>query len=483
MKYEQNNQLINYSIRKVSILCSILILLLVFFVQVAWQMGLQNLSSFGKNFIPMADETAFVFVLLSIASILLNSFAGNKLVRRIILLINTFSIFVSFLTLIDVYTHYTYNLSDFIFRETSEIKGVITGKMSGLTAFCFICCSISQLFILKNHKQISVYFSVFVLCFAYIMLVGYAYGVPFFYNKGFIPIAWPSSLCFFLFASSLLFAAGKETAPLSFFIGNSTRALMMRNLMPILFITISINNFIDIYFLNTLSNSVTFAKSIVDIGKLIVVGLIISIVSKKIGTRIDTIIEELTLYKNKASQLSQAVEHSPISIIIADLAGNILFANNKFVEVSGYTKEEVIGKNPRVLKSGYTSEAEYKNLWETITAGKNWKGEFKNKKKNGTYYWESASIYPIKNDQNEILQFLAIKEDISEHKKITAKLKNIAWQQSHEIRGPLTSIMGIIRVINLCNTIEEKIALLGSLDEAAHKLDKAIRSIVNETQH
>ncbi|MDP1843441.1 MAG: PAS domain S-box protein, partial [Sediminibacterium sp.] len=183
---------------------------------------------------------------------------------------------------------------------------------------------------------------------------------------------------------------------------------------------------------------------LIDIVKMTALGLFISIVSKRVGNNIDEIIGELTLYKSKVNQLSQAVENSPVTIVIADLAGNILYANNKFVEVTGYNKEEVIGQNPRILKSGHTSDAEYKLLWESITQGKSWKGEFQNKHKNGSFYWESAAIYPIKNGQDEVVQFLAIKEDITEQKKVNAKLKNIAWQQSHEIRGPLTSIMGII---------------------------------------
>lgn len=122
-------------------------------------------------------------------------------------------------------------------------------------------------------------------------------------------------------------------------------------------------------------------------------------------------------------KLSQAVEQSPVSIVITDLKGNIEYVNNKFNQVTGYSAEEVIGKNPRILKSGKTSSEEYKNLWETIASGNEWRGEFHNKKKNGELYWESASISPIKDTSGNITHFLAVKEDITERKRIEESIR------------------------------------------------------------
>lgn len=124
--------------------------------------------------------------------------------------------------------------------------------------------------------------------------------------------------------------------------------------------------------------------------------------------------------KNEIRQikLSQAMEQSPASVVITDTTGNIEYVNTKFSTVTGYTKEEVLGKNPRILKSGYTSSDEYSNLWQTISSGKEWQGEMHNKKKNGELFWEWASISPIQNMNGEIISFLAIKEDITEQKKL-----------------------------------------------------------------
>jgi PAS domain S-box-containing protein len=122
-------------------------------------------------------------------------------------------------------------------------------------------------------------------------------------------------------------------------------------------------------------------------------------------------------------KLSLAVEQSPASVVITDPQGNIEYINHKFAEVTGYTLEEVIGKNPRVLKSGETPPQRYRELWETITAGREWHGEFHNKKKNGELFWESAIVTPIKNQSGDATHFLAIKEDITERKRTEQELR------------------------------------------------------------
>jgi len=121
-------------------------------------------------------------------------------------------------------------------------------------------------------------------------------------------------------------------------------------------------------------------------------------------------------------KLSQAVEQSPVSIIIADLNGMAEYVNPKFFEVSGYSLKEVVGKKTSILSSGHTSERVYKELWETIKSGKEWQGEIQNRKKNGQLFWENLLISPIKDLQGGITHFLAIKEDITLKKEYEKRL-------------------------------------------------------------
>ncbi len=124
--------------------------------------------------------------------------------------------------------------------------------------------------------------------------------------------------------------------------------------------------------------------------------------------------------------LSVAIEQSPVITVITDLSGNIVYVNPKFLEITGYTIKEVIGKNPRLLNTGQTTKAEYKKLWDTILSGENWHGVFQNKKKNGELYWESAVISPIRNKDGIITNFLAVNEDITEKRKAVDALSESA---------------------------------------------------------
>jgi len=129
--------------------------------------------------------------------------------------------------------------------------------------------------------------------------------------------------------------------------------------------------------------------------------------------------------EKKLKQLSQAVEQSPVSIVITDTAGTIEYVNPKFIEITEYSRDEVIGKNPRVLKSGHTPSHEYDRLWEMLMSGQEWNGEFHNRKKSGELYWEFARVSPIINANGETTHFLAVKEDITERKRAQENLRRI----------------------------------------------------------
>jgi len=147
--------------------------------------------------------------------------------------------------------------------------------------------------------------------------------------------------------------------------------------------------------------------------------------------------------KEELHKLSRAVEQSASTIIITDSQGYIEYANPRFTETSGYSLAEALKQHTRILKSGLTSPEKYLQLWETINAGKEWRGEFQNRKKNGELYWESASISPIKTADGVITHFLAVKEDITERKQadeIRLKLEEQLRQaQKMESIGQLAS--------------------------------------------
>ena len=142
--------------------------------------------------------------------------------------------------------------------------------------------------------------------------------------------------------------------------------------------------------------------------------------------------------RRKAEQslrkLSQAVEQSPVNVIITDPDGNIEYVNRRFCQRTGYTAAEVLGKNPRILKSGHTSEEEYRALWQTIKTGGEWSGEFLNKAKDGSLFWEKALINSIQDEAGQITHFLAMKEDVTERKQAEEALQQMRLQLTHVAR-------------------------------------------------
>ena len=129
-----------------------------------------------------------------------------------------------------------------------------------------------------------------------------------------------------------------------------------------------------------------------------------------------------------ARGLSRAVEQSPASVIITDLAGNITYVNPKFCELTGYTLAEVLGRNPRLLKSGEMQREAYQQMWNKILAGREWRGTFHNRKKTGELFWEMASVGPVYNESGKITHLLAVKEDITERKKVEDALRQSELQ-------------------------------------------------------
>ncbi len=151
-----------------------------------------------------------------------------------------------------------------------------------------------------------------------------------------------------------------------------------------------------------------------------------------------------------------ALEQSGNTIVITDKNGFIEYANPHFETLTGYTRAEARGQTPRVLKSGEHDDAYYKNLWDTISEGKIWRGEFHNRRKNGTLFWEAATIAPLMDAAGHITHYIAVKEDITQRKEADAALRRyaedleasnteldaFAHTVAHDLKNPLTVIVG-----------------------------------------
>jgi PAS domain S-box-containing protein len=144
--------------------------------------------------------------------------------------------------------------------------------------------------------------------------------------------------------------------------------------------------------------------------------------------------------EEEIAKLSIALDQSANEIIITLKSGEIEYVNRAFYTVTGFSPEEVIGNNPRILKSGIHSPEFYQDLWKTLLKGRQWIGEFQNRKKNGELYWESATITPIRNKEDNIERFIAIKEDITMRKKAEQSLV----ESEEKFRSMVSNIPGVV---------------------------------------
>lgn len=209
-----------------------------------------------------------------------------------------------------------------------------------------------------------------------------------------------------------------------------------------------------------------------------------------------SVVNDITESKKNELELkkqAQAVFYCPVSIVVTDKNGIIEYVNPAFEIISGYKKEEALGKNPKIQSSGEGTREFYKKLWGTILKGEIWKGTFKNKKKNGEIYWEESSISPIINSQGKITHFVAVKEDITKRKlieeeliksKIEAESANRAKSaflanMSHEIRTPLNAILGFSGLLlNDNNLSEEQKRKVETINHTGEHLLKMINEIL-----
>jgi PAS domain S-box-containing protein len=207
-------------------------------------------------------------------------------------------------------------------------------------------------------------------------------------------------------------------------------------------------------------------------------------------------ITERKSIEDQLRKLSRAVEQNPSSIIITDMDGRIEYVNPRFVEKTGYLMAEIKGMKPSILKSGMQTQEFYKNLWDTISTGEEWRGEFLNKKKDGTLFWEAASISAIRNNNGKMTHYIGIKEDISEKKLIEAELikakeraeesdklkSEFLSQMSHEIRTPLNVILSYNSFLQeeLAEHLnEDLVTAFGAVNTAGRRLFRTIDLILN----
>ena len=181
--------------------------------------------------------------------------------------------------------------------------------------------------------------------------------------------------------------------------------------------------------------------------------------------------------EEQLTKLSLAVQQSPASVVITDPRGVIAYVNPHFTKATGYAAEEAIGQSPSILKSGFHPAEFYQQMWDTIRAGREWRGELCNRKKDGTLYWELTSISPIRNAQGDVTNLVAVKEDVTEQKLTEERLvkQTALLRVINQVLEKTLACDSDEQVASVCLSFAEKLTgsmfgLIGELN-AAGRLD------------
>ncbi|HQH77339.1 MAG TPA: response regulator, partial [Synergistaceae bacterium] len=197
--------------------------------------------------------------------------------------------------------------------------------------------------------------------------------------------------------------------------------------------------------------------------------------------------------ENRLRILSRAIEESPVGVLIADPHGTIEYANPRFLEMTGFPLQELVGQTPRVLKSGRQDEAFYRDLWDTILDGREWRGELCNKRKDGSFYWARASIYPVRCAKGNVTHFVAIQVDVTKALEAEAELARardaadaanraksaFLARMSHEIRTPMNGILGMAEILQGTELSSRQHRYLDIIQTSAESLLDIINDILD----
>ncbi|MDP3467017.1 MAG: PAS domain S-box protein [Daejeonella sp.] len=164
---------------------------------------------------------------------------------------------------------------------------------------------------------------------------------------------------------------------------------------------------------------------------------------------------------------------------VTDPEGKIIYVNDKFCEISKYSREELLGQDHRIVNSNYHPSSMFKDLWDTIKSGKVWRSDVKSRAKDGTFFWLDSTIVPIHDDNGVITEYFSLRTPINDRKRIEEEqkehvknLEKMLFMVSHEVRSPVSQILGIVQILQESGNLDpESSELISNLKTSAADLD------------
>jgi len=318
---------------------------------VGWLSGLRVLASIRPDYIPMAPNTAAVFILLGIAVLVLTFRHLSRFSRWFSSLFAILTMVLSILTLLQYFIRVDLNIDQMILKTSGIVGKVPVGYMSPITGGNFLLTSAALLLLaLPSYKKliqdIASCLAVTTTITGLVVILGYLYGTPILYGGNTVPMAVTTACAFVCLGIALTAVSGRKCLPLRSFAGTSTRARLMRIFFPATIMTILVENLVDAVFILKWNFNPALVIAMYTIVFAAIVGIFVLRVSKTVGDDIDRAEAIRRQAEEEIRKLLHAIEQSPVVIMITNTAGNIEYVNPKFTQISDYTKEEVVGKNP-----------------------------------------------------------------------------------------------------------------------------------------
>ena len=352
-----------------------------------WFLGSHELTAIHADYIPMAPNTALLFVLVGSGLVSLErerrwSDWSARLAASLV-------ITVAFLRFLEFTTPFQFNVDHWIFHFPTENRWVAPetplfpiGRMGFFSALNFVCAATALLMLASSAERTrqpwAAAFAIITLFIGSAFALGYVYGSPLLYGGTTIPMALNTAVAFVLSGLGLLTViSGREVAERK----RARETLQQAH--------------------DELEQRVHERTEA------------LAVVNEALRAEI----AECQQADERIRLLAAALEAAANGIVIADREGTIVWVNPAYTRLTGYSAEEAIGQNPRILKSGKHDQAFYRQLWETILAGQVWHGETINRRKDGSLYTEDQTIAPVRDERGEISHFIAIKQDITTQKR------------------------------------------------------------------